>query len=168
MSVLGKRDKSELKDTESLWRVYIRIPRPDYKRPSISEFEFFHHDEELAKAVYETKIIEELESFFECYFEDDLQEFYKSPLDFLHLFTGDYEKRRSYLFSENYMEVEPILSFGKYNPEPTTEFKSYFDYEYTEVKDDEKIVNRMAIISEYFPKKVKPTPKSAKSVIDKE
>lgn len=162
-SALGKRNKDDLNDKQSLWRVYIRVPRPDYKRPSISEFEFFHHDEKLAKAVFETKIIEELDGFFEGYFEEQQEEIYKAPMDFLHLFTDDKQKRNEYLFGESYMDVEPQFIFEKYSPNPTTEFTSRIDsyYEHLGISDDENVVQRTAIISEYFPKKMKPSPKSA-------
>ena len=50
---------------EDIWRVYVRMPTKDFQNPMV-EYEFYHTNEKLCEAVFESLLIQELQDFFEA------------------------------------------------------------------------------------------------------
>jgi hypothetical protein len=102
---------------ETMYRVYVRMPRPDYKRPRVDECEFFHTDEKLARAVYRSLIRYELDGYVEWknYHDEEteLKKFEKDPEAYLDEFMCDYS---DYLYGDSYMEEHPEFVFEEYEP----------------------------------------------------
>lgn len=99
---------------ETMYRVYVRMPRPDFKRPSVYEIEFFHTNKELARAVYRSLIRYELNEYIEWkYSDNELEKFEKDPeaylVDYLYNFAD-------YLYLNSYMDEYPEFVFEKYKP----------------------------------------------------
>jgi len=120
-----------------LYKVYVRMPYPDYKRPSISETTFYHEDKELALTVYHALILYHLEGYIDWKSERDDDDWINEEEDnnvrskkleeLVQKFMEEYD---DYLYQDSYMDETPEFIFEEYKP-PTnsTELPSGASYD---------------------------------------